>query len=68
MAIQMAVQRGIFVYIYNESNSMCGTVHAGTGPNDGLQGYTSSTVNVRRGSFIYCYNEKGHMISTRSAV
>jgi len=36
-------------------------------PEDGLAGYTSSTVSMRRGSFIYTYNEKGGQISTHAA-
>lgn len=67
MAIGNAVQKGSFVYIYDERGHQIGTVNAGSGKNDGLTGYTSSTVNVRRGSFIYTYNEKGRQISTTSA-
>jgi hypothetical protein len=33
-------------------------VSSGNGPDDGLKGYTSTTVNVRRGNVIYTYNEK----------
>ena len=40
------------------------SVYAGTGPNDGLKGYTSSTVSVRRGSQIYVYDNKGRQISS----
>ncbi len=67
MAIGNAVQRGSFVYIYNEKNMQTSTVSAGSGPNDGLKGYTSSQVNVQRGSFIYSYNERGMQIGTTSA-
>ena len=49
MAIGTAVQRGGLVYIYDEKNRQTSTVPAGSGPNDGLQGYTGSRVNVRRG-------------------
>ena len=57
MAIGNAVQRGSVVYIYNEKNMQTGTVLAGSNPNDGLRGYTSSQVNVQLGSMIYSYNE-----------
>jgi hypothetical protein len=67
MAIGNAVQRGSFVYIYDEKGHQSGSVSAGSGDEDGLKGYTSSTVNVRRGSFIYTYDEKGHQISSTSA-
>ena len=59
MAIANAVQRGSFVYVYNEKNQQIFTQSAGSGPNDGLKGYTSGNVNIQRGSFIYTYNEKG---------
>jgi hypothetical protein len=62
--IASAVQRGSFVYIYNEKGSQIGTIPGGSGPKDGLVGYTGSTVSVRRGSFVYIYNANGSQIST----
>lgn len=59
MAIGNAVQRGGFVYVYNEKGSQIACLPAGSGPNEGLKGYTGSTVNIQRGAFIYIYNEKG---------
>ncbi len=59
MAIGSAVQRGFSVYIYDEKGHQLGVVGAGSGPNDGLKGYTGSTVSVRRGNSIYIYDEKG---------
>ena len=59
MAIGSAVQRGSSVYIYDEKGRQLGVVSAGSGRNDGLQGYTGSTVSVRRGNSIYIYDEKG---------
>ena len=59
MAVGSAVQRGPSVYIYDEKGRQVGFVVAGFGPNDGLKGYTSSTVSVRRGDMIYIYDEKG---------
>ena len=59
MAIGSAVQRGPSIYIYDEKGQQLGVVLAGFGPNDGLKGYTSSTVSVRRGNAIYMYDEKG---------
>ena len=67
MAIANAVQRGSTVYVYNEKNQMMFTQSAGSGSNDGLKGYTGSSVNIRRGSTIYTYNEKGQMTGTTSA-
>jgi len=67
MAIGNAVQKGSFVYVYDEKGHQIATISAGSQPRDGLKGYTSTTVNVQRGSFIYTYDEKGHQISTTSA-
>lgn len=67
MAIGSAVQRGSSVYIYDEKGRQLGVVSAGSGPNDGLTGYTSSTASVRRGSLIYIYDEKGRQKGTAPA-
>jgi hypothetical protein len=67
MAIGNTVQRGSWVYVYNEKNQQIFTKPAGSGPNDGLKGYTGGSVNIRRGSWIYTYNEKGQQTGTTSA-
>ncbi len=64
MAIATAVQRGGFVYVYDDHGQVLSTLPTGSDPSDGLQGYTGSTVSVRRGGFVYIYNEKGMVIST----
>jgi hypothetical protein len=45
------VQRGSFVYVYDEKGWQLASVPAGKG----LQGYTGSTVSVKRDVFIYTY-------------
>lgn len=67
MAIGNAVERGGFVYIYDEKGRQTAAVPKGSGASDGLKGYTSSTVNVRRGSFIYSFDVKGHQLSATPA-
>ncbi len=67
MPIGNAVQRGSTVFVYNEKNHQIFTQHAGSGPKDGLKGYTNSTVNIQRGSTVFTYNEKGHQIGTQHA-
>lgn len=67
MGIGNAVERGSLVYIYDEKGRQTATVSKGSGVNDGLKGYTSSTVNVRRGSMIYSFDAKGHQLSTSPA-
>lgn len=49
MPIGNAVQRGRMVYIYDERDHQTGIVAAGSGPHDGLRGYTGSTGSVQRG-------------------
>jgi len=58
--IASAVERGGFVYIYNDKGNQIGCVGGGTGPNGGLVGFTGSSVSVRRGGYIYIYNAKGN--------
>lgn len=63
MAIGSAVQRGSFVYVYDEKGRQLATVLAG----DGMQGYTGSAVSVKRGAFIHTYDERGRQVSTTPA-
>jgi hypothetical protein len=67
MAIGNAVQRGSYIFIYDEKGSQTGSVPVGGKPEDGLKGYTSSTVNVRHGGYIFSYNETGSQISSTPA-
>jgi hypothetical protein len=67
MAIGNAVQKGSTVYVYDEKGRQIFTKAAGSGKDDGLKGYTNSTVNIRKGTTIYTYNEKGNQVSTTSA-
>lgn len=67
MAIVSAVPRGSSVYVYDEQGRQIFSIAGGTGPNNGLQGYTGSTVSIRRGSSIYVYDDKGRQISSVSA-
>jgi len=67
MAIGNAIQRGSMVHVYNEQNMQIFAQSCGSGPNDGLKGYTASRVNIRRGNMIFTYNEKGAQIGAMSA-
>jgi len=53
--IANAVQRGVWVYIYNEKGSQIGSVAA----KEGLVGYTSKSVSIRSGAWIYIYDARG---------
>ena len=67
MAIGNAVERDHFVYVYNEKGHQLGTLFAGNGPEDGLIGDTSATVNVGLGAVIYTYNAEGRQLSSTLA-
>ena len=67
MAIGNAVQRGSLVFAYDENNRQIFAKPAGSGPNDGLTGYTSSRVSIRRGNLIYVYDEKGRQVGATPA-
>jgi hypothetical protein len=67
MAIGSAVQRGTFVYVYDEKGRQLTALPAGHGSEDGLKGYTGATVSVRRGSFVYTYDERGRQTSATPA-
>lgn len=67
MPIGNAIQKGQWVYVYDEKGHKTATISTGTHPGDGLMGYTSSSVNVRAGDFIYSYDERGHKTGTKSA-
>lgn len=66
-AIVAAVQRGSQVYAYGPNQRHLSAVFVGNGPEDGLKGYTSSTVSVRRGSQIYVYDAQGRQVSSAFA-
>jgi hypothetical protein len=67
MSIGSAVQKGSFVCVYDEKGRPLCSVAAGNGKDDGLKGYTSSTVSIRMGSFILTYNEKGRLVYSKPA-
>lgn len=65
--IVTAVQRDSQIYVYGPNQRQLCAVFAGSGPDDGLKGYTSSTVSVRRGSNIYVYDVHGRQVSSSFA-
>ena len=62
--IVTAIQRGSQVYVYGQGQRQLCAIFAGNGPDDGLKGFTSSSVSVRRGSNIYVYDAQGRQISS----
>lgn len=67
MAIGSAIQRRDTVYVYDERGRLLYTRFAGSGPQDGLQGFTSTSVTIRRGGSICVLDERGRIMYTRSA-
>ena len=66
MAIGNVLEKRSFVYVYDERGRQTASILVGSQPEDGLKGYTSTTVNVQKGSYIYTYNEHGSKIASRS--
>jgi len=64
MAIASAVQRGNWIYIYDEKGNQIRTFPASEKPNEGLKGYTSSSVSIQLGMWIYVFDENGRQITT----
>ena len=54
------------MYVYDEKGRQIMVLPAGNKPEDGLTGYTSTTVSVRRGGLVYTYDQKGRQISVIS--
>ena len=62
MAISSAVESGTSIYLYDENGSIITVIRSGPGPDDGLKGYTASSVSVRSGAQILIYNDRGSLV------
>ena len=58
--IGSALERGSLIVVYDEKGMSLFSKSKGSGPQDGLLGFTGSTVTVRFGSVIYTYGANGH--------
>ena len=67
MAIGSAIERGSLICVYDERGMTLFSNTRGSGPNDGLMGFTGSTVTARFGSIIYTYDEKGMTLYAKAA-
>ena len=67
MAIGSAIERGSLICVYDEHGRTLFKKAKGSGPKDGLLGFTGSTVTARYGSIIYTYDERGMTIYTKAA-
>jgi hypothetical protein len=59
MAIGSAIERGSMIVVIDERGMTLFSKARGSGPKDGLLGFSGSTVTARYGSVIYTYDEKG---------
>jgi hypothetical protein len=67
VAIGSAIERGSLICVYDEHGRTLFSKARGSGPKDGLLGFTTSTVTARYGSIIYTYDEKGMTIYSKAA-
>ena len=65
--IGSALERGSLIVVYDEKGMSLFSKSKGSGPHDGLLGFTGSTVTVRFGSVIYTYGEHGQMVYAKAA-
>jgi hypothetical protein len=63
--IGSALERGSL--IFDEHGRTLFAKAKGSGPEDGLLGFTGSTVTVRFGSIIYTYDEDGQTVFAKAA-
>ena len=65
--IGSALERGSLICAFDEHGMTLFSKAKGSGPNDGLLGFSGSTVTVRFGSIIYTYDEKGMTLYAKAA-
>jgi hypothetical protein len=65
--IGSALERGSLIYVYDEDGRTLFAKNKGSGPEDGLLGFTGSTVTIRFGSVIYTYNDHGQTVYAKAA-
>jgi hypothetical protein len=67
VAIGSAIERGSLICAYDERGTTLFQKAKGSGPKDGLLGFTGPTVTARYGSIIYTYDERGMTIYSKAA-
>jgi hypothetical protein len=67
VAIGSAIESGSVILVYDERGQMLFSKPKGSGPHDGLLGFTGSAVTVRSGSTTFTYGEYGQLIYTKAA-
>jgi hypothetical protein len=65
--IGSALERGSLIVVFDQAGRTLFAKARGSGPKDGLLGFTGSTVTTRYGSIIYIYDERGITIYANAA-
>ena len=65
--IGSALERGSLIVVYDEKGMSLFSKSKGSGPHDGLLGFTGSTVTVRFGSVVYTFGERGQTLYAKAA-
>ena len=65
--IGSALERGSLIVVFDQRGMTLFSKVRGSGPSDGLLGFTGSTVTARYGSIIYTYDENGMTIYAKAA-
>jgi hypothetical protein len=65
--IGSAVERGSLIFVFDEDGRTLFSKAKGSGPDDGLLGFSSSSITVRFGPVIYTYDEDGYTLNAESA-
>jgi hypothetical protein len=63
MAISGAVPRDGNVYVLGSNGEITATIPLGSDENDGLVGFTPTTVTVRRDGLLLVYGEDGALVT-----
>ena len=67
IAIGSAIERGSLICVYDQHGHTLFSKARGSGPKDGLLGFTGSTVTVRFGSITYTYGQRGETVFAKAA-
>ena len=65
--IGSALERGSLIVVFDQHGMTLFSKARGSGPRDGLLGFTGSTVTARYGSVIYTYDENGMTLYAKAA-
>ena len=65
--IGSVIERGSYIFVYDQQGHVLFSKARGSGTRDGLVGFTGATVTMRFGSIIYTYGEHGETLFSKAA-